>query len=203
MASTGNLTPEQTAQYAYAAGFRGNDLRTIVGIAGAESAFNPRAHNTKPPDNSYGLTQINMIGPLGPSRRKWLGLKSNDELFDPATNMRAAFSVYKAAGRSFSPWSTFNNGTYKKFVGNISENPGLPSDDAPNTDSPVPPQPSGLFGLSGALYSITEVFRKSTISLMVILVAIMLIVLGIIVLNRKNVGTVARVGAKIASKGAI
>ena len=87
------LSPEQIAQSAHHAGFRGNDLTTAVAIALAESAGNPKAHNAVPPDNSYGLWQINMIGALGPDRRHEFHLHSNSELFDPKTNAAAAFDI--------------------------------------------------------------------------------------------------------------
>jgi cell wall-associated NlpC family hydrolase len=36
---------------------------------------------------------------------------------DPQQNMNMAFQIYQGAGNSFSPWSTFNSGTYNKFLG--------------------------------------------------------------------------------------
>lgn len=85
--------------------------RWAAAIALAESnGGDPRAHNTVPPDNSYGLMQINMIGSLGASRRKQFNLKNNEQLFDPDTNMDVAYQIYKANGYSFKPpygWSTY------------------------------------------------------------------------------------------------
>lgn len=109
------LSPEQIAQAAHDAGFRGNDLTTAVAIALAESSGDPRAHNPVPPDNSYGLWQINMIGALGPDRRDQFDLDSNRELFDPETNARAAFAI-SGKGDSFQPWTTFTSGAYKSHL---------------------------------------------------------------------------------------
>lgn len=81
--------------------------RWAAAIALAESGGNPKAHDTRPPDDSYGLMQINMIGKLGPARRKQFGIGSNEALYDPQANMQAAFIIYKGAGNSFRPWSTF------------------------------------------------------------------------------------------------
>lgn len=102
-----SLTPLQVAQLAYNAGLRNvNDVATATAIARRESGFNPRAHNPKPPDNSYGLWQINMLGALGPDRRKKLGLANNEALFDPATNARAMVQIYREA-KGWKPWSTY------------------------------------------------------------------------------------------------
>jgi len=103
------------ANYAYRAGFRGHGLSNAVAVALAESGGDTRAHNGVPPDNSYGLWQINMIGDLGPDRRHQYHLKSNDELFDPATNARVANSI-SSDGTDFTPWSTYTNGAYKKYL---------------------------------------------------------------------------------------
>lgn len=82
-------------------------------IAMAESGGNPQAHNATPPDDSYGLWQINMYGSLGPSRRAQYGLSSNTQLYDPLTNAKAAVSI--GAG-GFGPWSTYGSGAYKAYL---------------------------------------------------------------------------------------
>ncbi|GAA4616257.1 transglycosylase SLT domain-containing protein [Saccharopolyspora hordei] len=109
------LTAEQIAQHAYEAGFRGKDLTTAVAIAMAESGGNTRAHNDTPPDDSYGLWQINMLGDMGPARRKEFGLDSNKDLFDPEENAKAAYEI-AGGGKNFEPWSTYTNGAYKKHL---------------------------------------------------------------------------------------
>ncbi len=109
------LSPEQIARHAHDAGFRGQDLTIAVAVALAESGGNPRAHNATPPDNSYGLWQINMLGAMGPERRREYGLGSNAELFDPAENAKAANKI-SGDGRSWTPWSTYTNGAYKRHL---------------------------------------------------------------------------------------
>ena len=104
----------KVAQAAHGAGFRDQTLVKMVAIARAESGWDPRAHNPNPPDNSFGLWQINMIGALGPERRKLLGIDSNEELFDPATNARAAKLIHKQQG--FEAWSVFLHGTFKAHL---------------------------------------------------------------------------------------
>lgn len=101
------MSPQDIAGYAAAAGFSGDALRIAVAIALAESGGNRLAHNPRPPDDSYGLWQINMLGALGPQRRAAFGLTSNADLFDPMTNARAAFAI-SGGGSNFNAWATFN-----------------------------------------------------------------------------------------------
>ncbi|PRY44561.1 type VII secretion target [Umezawaea tangerina] len=109
------LSPERIARYAQDAGFRGQDLTIAVAVALAESGGDPRAHNATPPDDSYGLWQVNMLGAMGPERRRELGLRSDSELFDPAENAKAANRI-SGDGRSWTPWSTYTSGAYKKHL---------------------------------------------------------------------------------------
>lgn len=106
------LTAAQIARVARDAGFRGEALTTAVAIAYAESGGRSDAHNPVPPDDSYGLWQINMIGSLGPARREQFGLSSNSELWNPATNARAAFAI-SSRGGNFNPWTTYVNQSYR------------------------------------------------------------------------------------------
>lgn len=107
------LTLTQIESLARSAGM--SDPRTMAAIAMAESGGNPSAHNPIPPDNSYGLWQINMLGSLGPARRKEFGLASNSDLFNPAVNARVAAKITKTQG--LSAWSTYTNGAYKRYLG--------------------------------------------------------------------------------------
>jgi hypothetical protein len=109
------LSPAQIAEYAHDAGFRGQDLTVAVAVAMAESGGDPKAHNSVPPDDSYGLWQINMLGGLGPDRRRQFDLDSNRELFDPKENAQAAWEI-SGKGDSFQPWTTYTSGAYKKYL---------------------------------------------------------------------------------------
>jgi hypothetical protein len=86
-------------------------------VAMAESGGNPNAlnNNSGTGDLSYGLWQINMIGTLGPSRRREFGIQSNSALLDPVTNAKAAVKVSNG-GTNFSAWTTFTSGAFKKFL---------------------------------------------------------------------------------------
>lgn len=107
---SGNLSAEQVKSLALNAGFTNDESDIVVKIAKGESSFNPKAHNPNAStgDNSFGLMQINMIGKLGPARRKQFGIESNEALFDPQTNMNAAYQVFKERG-SFEPWTVYRN----------------------------------------------------------------------------------------------
>jgi hypothetical protein len=120
--SANGFTPQQAALLAFQTGWRGQDLLAAVAIMGRESGYNPFAHNPNRAtgDDSYGLFQINMLGDMGASRRQALGISSNEALFDPATNMRAAWQLYSGAGNTFHAWggykgmsNTYNTDTAK------------------------------------------------------------------------------------------
>lgn len=117
--STGPLSAGQIASAAKAGGFPDNEIALAVAIALAESGGNARAHNANPPDDSYGLWQINMLGALGPARRVQFGIKSNDELYDPVTNARAAFMVRR--GQGWNAWSVYANGRYKRYLADANQ----------------------------------------------------------------------------------
>ena len=102
------------------AGFTGQGLRTAMAVAMAESGGNARAYNPKGRDLSYGLFQINMLGGMGPERRKKYGLASNEALFDPATNARVAYAMSNG-GKNWKPWTTYTSGKYQKYLGKGAE----------------------------------------------------------------------------------
>lgn len=99
------------------AGFQGPALRTAYAIMMRESRGNPRAFNGNrgTGDQSYGLFQINMLGDMGPARRREYGLSSNDDLYDPFTNARAAYRLSKG-GTDFGAWGLGPN-AYRKGAG--------------------------------------------------------------------------------------
>lgn len=109
------LTMSQVGQVAMGAGLTRDQAVIAAAIAKAESGLNPRAHNPRPPDDSYGLWQINMLGSLGPSRRRTFNIASNDALYDPATNAHAMF-VISNRGTNWKPWTTYTRGTYRAYL---------------------------------------------------------------------------------------
>jgi murein DD-endopeptidase MepM/ murein hydrolase activator NlpD len=101
-----------------AAGFTGEALSIAYGVAKAESGgvANRHSHPSLTKDDSFGLFQINMLGDLGPARRKTHGLSSNEDLYDPATNARVAYAISKG-GTNWKPWSAYTNGRYLERLG--------------------------------------------------------------------------------------
>ncbi len=109
-------SPEQAtlaARAAYQAGFRGNQLVTAVAIALAESNGNPTAHNPRPPDDSYGLWQINYYDSLRAARTALFG--PPEGLYDPYKNAQAAYKI-SGGGKSFNPWTTYTSGKYRTYM---------------------------------------------------------------------------------------
>jgi hypothetical protein len=98
------------------AGWRGDALKTAWEVMMAESGGHPSDHNSNAAtgDDSYGLFQINMLGSMGPARRKAYGLSSDADLLNPDTNARVAYSM-SAGGKNWSPWSTYKSGAYSKY----------------------------------------------------------------------------------------
>ena len=101
-------------------GFTSKEAKIMAAIAMAESSGLARALNDdlKTGDNSFGLWQINMIDTpnykLGEERRKKLNIESNDELYNPAVNVRAAKMIFDEQG--FDAWSVYKSGAYKQFL---------------------------------------------------------------------------------------
>jgi hypothetical protein len=101
------------AALAEQAGFTKEQSHVMAQIVKGESGNNPRAFNgnASTGDESYGLAQINMLGKMGPERRALFGISSNEQLFDPLTNLRAAYKIYMGAGGGdigWRQWSAFS-----------------------------------------------------------------------------------------------
>ena len=89
----GVLSAEQVYAAARAAGASQQEAITLTAIARGESGWSTTAHNPNPPDDSYGLWQINMLGSMGAARRQQFGIDSNDALYDPHANAAAALAI--------------------------------------------------------------------------------------------------------------
>lgn len=115
------------------------DWIIAVAVAMAESGGNLKAHNPKPPDDSYGLWQINLYGALRAVRMAAWGLTNEAQLYDPYKNAEVAHKLYDASGKSFKPWSTYTSGAYLKHMAEAEravQNPTAPSGVGINTDGP-------------------------------------------------------------------
>jgi hypothetical protein len=111
------LSHDQLISILRDAGFNGKALEVAYAVARAESGHRPKAYNgnAKSGDKSYGIFQINMLGSLGPARRKQHGLASNDDLFQPEINAKVAYKM-SSGGTNWKPWSAYKNGAYKKYL---------------------------------------------------------------------------------------
>tara|TARA_R110002012_G_scaffold282840_1_gene472676 strand:- start:841 stop:1707 length:867 start_codon:yes stop_codon:yes gene_type:complete len=92
-------------------GFTPEEAPLVSRIAMGESSGKSTAFNGKGRDQSYGIMQINMLGDMGPERRAQFGISSNEDLYDPLTNMKAAHSIYKQQG--WEAWGAYTNGSYQ------------------------------------------------------------------------------------------
>ncbi len=111
----GEWTPEKAAALIRKVGGTEEEAKILGAISQPESSGNARAHNPYGRDNSYGLWQINMLGDMGPERRRRFGLSSNEELFDPETNARAALAIARGKG-GYSNWTTYSSGKYRAYL---------------------------------------------------------------------------------------
>lgn len=102
-------------QLAKAHGLSDGNAKMAAAIAMVESGGDPNAHNPVPPDDSYGLWQINMIGTMGPARRKQFGISDNSQLYNPETNAKA-MALISQNGGNFTPWSTYTSGKAQKYM---------------------------------------------------------------------------------------
>lgn len=75
------------------------DVSVMAAVMQAESGCDPNAVNTQNYDGvyDYGLMQLH-----------------GQEIFDPATNIAHAYSLWTTQG--YGAWSTFNNGDYLKYL---------------------------------------------------------------------------------------
>lgn len=115
-----SLSRAQIAAYARAAGFPEDQIATAVAVAMAESSGNPSARNAS---SATGLFQILI--------KAHPDLAAKYDLTDPGQNAKAAYDVWKAAGGKWSPWSTYNSGSYRRYY----STDGL---DSGTTEQPVP-----------------------------------------------------------------
>lgn len=104
------LSPAQIAQYAQAAGFRGNALTVAVAVAMAESGGNPTVVNSI---GAVGLWQI-LVSAHPQYSTTWLQ--------NPANNAQAAYAI-SSGGTNWKPWQTYTNGAYLRYMSTASGTP--------------------------------------------------------------------------------
>lgn len=108
------LSMEEIYRLAREAGFPPSTATQMTAIAWRESGGDTQAFNGKPPDESYGLWQINMLGNLGLQRMAQFGLTSKAQLFNPVINARAAYAIWGGNDRNLSiAWAIDLPGIYQ------------------------------------------------------------------------------------------
>ena len=125
----GRMSSDKVKEILMHAGFRGKQIGEAMQIVGKESARRPGALNPDAGtgDLSYGLFQINMLGNLGPDRRKRFGLSSNEMLYDPLKNAEVAYAMSNQ-GTNWNAWSTaeglgLSTGSKKSSVNTLGNTP--------------------------------------------------------------------------------
>ena len=108
------LSNQEIASYVRQAGFPEELVPRMVAIANAESGRIPNNRNFRGLDQSYGLFQINMLGDMGPERRRQFGIQSNEQLYDPLTNAKAAKAIYDQQG--LGAWTVHRSGAADRFM---------------------------------------------------------------------------------------
>lgn len=190
-----SLNLQQLLGFAQGAGFSGNSANTAAAIAMAESGGNPNAINFADPGGSYGLTQINAAY-NGPGALNTLG--------DPAEAFSQMFNLSNG-GSNFSPWSTFNNGSYLPFLnqltgsGNATDVGGVVGNlfgsQAPVADALGNTSSSNASPMSQIFTAIENFFQRASF----ILFGIILVGIGLYFLARPKVEAVGRKIAKAAA----
>lgn len=134
------LTATDVLKCALAAGFDRADANVMTVIAKYESGYDTKSHGdlTLAKNGSLGLWQIFS----GAHSLTELGIKAYSDLYDPATNARAARIVFKEQG--FTAWSTYNNGHASSDWATL-----LTKVEAIIIGPPPAPAPSNLLGRNG------------------------------------------------------
>lgn len=120
------LSPVDLYQLALDAGFPSDKAVQMAAIALRESGGDPSAYNGTPPDDSYGLWQINMYGYLGPARMAEFGLTDKSQLFDPGVNAAAAYQIWGGNDNNLNiAWAIndggFNQDRYERNLGIVQQ----------------------------------------------------------------------------------
>tara|TARA_Y100000401_G_scaffold41124_1_gene31266 strand:+ start:4599 stop:5492 length:894 start_codon:yes stop_codon:yes gene_type:complete len=112
------MSKDEVRKLALDAGFDPKNANIVVGVAGGESSRDP-TNNTKRSglyakegEDSVGLMQINWGYHKDKGWLQKLGITSREQLFDPATNMKAAKYLFDQYG-DFRDWTVYNEGIYK------------------------------------------------------------------------------------------
>jgi hypothetical protein len=108
--ASGTISDSDVKALMKGAGFPESEFNTGVSIAHAESGCKPRTNNkglNSDGSIDFGLFQINSIHS---------DLLNGHDPYDPTQNVAMAYAIWRDAGGRWTPWSTFNNNAYQKFM---------------------------------------------------------------------------------------
>lgn len=143
-------------------------IDTAVAIALAESGgVTDRVSST----GDYGLFQIN--------KAAHADVFTNHKWDNAASNVDMARIVWERAGKSFTPWVTYNSGAYQDYKGAViprKDAPNNPRKDAVNAAKKVAGAPLGM--AKGVLDSVFTFIKESALVVGVFIAAIVFLILG-------------------------
>lgn len=138
-----NLTRGEIQNVMRQAGWAEELIPEFSAVALAESSGDPFAHNPVGNDDSYGLFQINLKGPLR-NRIQEFGLNGPDDLKNPLVNAKVAWEIYKKEGKT--AWGAYTDGRYRKFLNaNEQQSFGRNQGSTGTYQPPAPPPPPKYF----------------------------------------------------------
>lgn len=186
----------QIAQMMRNAGFPASAIPTGVAIVHAESGANPQAvnHANTNGTQDYGLFQINSVH----SQLLQAGNWSN-----PQSNVNMAYQVWKNAGGKWTPWSTYNSGSYQKFLGAGQAVSGVGPTSNTTTTNGGTNATNASFGSWIASKAGINVPPNLGIRSLWFLLGIALLIVGLIITFRRPITTVSEQGVKAAATAAL
>jgi len=148
------LSDQQIAGAAKNAGFTGSAMATAVAIALAESGGNSDATNVNSNGSTdYGLWQINSVH---------ADLLRAGDWKNPTDNAKMAFKI-SAGGTSWTPWTVYKSGAYRKFADRAQLAAGAPVDPGPGSGGGGSDPTAGLtFFTNKSMWARVGVFILAT-----------------------------------------
>lgn len=192
------LNDSQVAAAVHVGGWTGEDqIVTATAIALAESGGVTDAKGGPNTNGTYdwGLFQINDVHK-----------PTDQEKSDPLANARRAYKIWVQAGHSFKPWATYNNGHYKRKLtdaqlayGQIKADPSIEQrlkegdTSTPKFGSIEKGSPLDNVGgvVEGGFNALSKGIFGAVLNLAVVGVAVVLLILGVVILLRQPIASVA------------
>lgn len=198
------LSDAQIAAYAKQAGWTGTDLEIAVGVALAESSGRTDVVNYL---GCVGLWQV--YQKVHAARHP---LWTTEWLKQPANNALAAYQIWKDAGNSWRPWTTYTSGSWRRFqsrartaVGTADgadATAGLLDDAGRLIAGPItgPLIGNGMDALSGVNDFLTKLQDpKMQQRILFVIIGVILILIGLIAMSRATdrIGQVAKIATDV------